>query len=79
MRESVASKGARYRTEGRLRRVDEHADGTLEADCRGNGAVYSLGRDETGWFCNCPARGDCAHLAALRLVVAVEPREERAC
>jgi uncharacterized Zn finger protein len=79
MNESVAQKGARYLTEGRLivRALDEHG-GTVTADCRGNGAVYALGRDETGWFCSCPARRDCAHLAALRLVVAVEPREARA-
>jgi uncharacterized Zn finger protein len=69
-------KGTRYLTEGRLivRAIDEYA-GTLQADCRGDGAVYALGRDESGWFCSCPARGNCAHLAALRLVVAVEPRE----
>jgi hypothetical protein len=77
MTESVATKGGRYLTEGRLivRSVDEYA-GTLRADCRGNGAVYALGRDGSGWFCSCPARGNCAHLEALRLVVAVEPQEE---
>ena len=76
MRETIAAKGARYLVEGRLivRNVDEHAD-IVEAYCRGNGAVHSLGHSGAGWFCSCPARGDCAHLAALRLVVAVEPRD----
>jgi hypothetical protein len=76
MRETIAAKGARYLVEGRLivRTVDEHA-GVLEADCRGNGSVYALGRDDSGWFCSCPARGDCAHLEALRRVVAVEPHQ----
>ena len=76
-RESVQAKAHRYLTEGRLRvrLVDEDA-GIVEADCRGSGSVYALGRDEGGWFCGCPARGrSCAHLEALRLVVAVEPRE----
>lgn len=76
MRESVAAKALRYLGEGRLivRQLDEHA-GEAQADCRGRGAVYALGRDERGWFCTCPARGVCAHLEALRLVVALEPRE----
>jgi hypothetical protein len=77
MRESIGEKAGRYRLEGRLvlRRLDEHA-GVVDADCRGNGAVYALGHDESGWFCNCAARGDCAHLEALRRVVGVEPRED---
>jgi hypothetical protein len=72
--ESIAAKGARYLVESRLvvRRVDKHA---VVADCRGNGAVYSLGHNGAGWFCSCPARRDCAHLEALRRVVAVELRE----
>ncbi|MDQ2983518.1 MAG: hypothetical protein M3R70_06290 [Actinomycetota bacterium] len=77
-RENAAAKGRRYIAEGRLilRRLDE-ADGFCEADCRGSGAVWICGRDERGWFCNCPARGLCAHVEALRLVVALEPREAR--
>lgn len=77
MRDSAGEKGRRYVGEGRLivRNVDEDA-GTAEADCRGGGAVYACGRDDRGlWFCECPARGICAHLEALRLVVALEPRE----
>jgi hypothetical protein len=75
-RESAIEKGRRYISEGRLivRELHEH-DGTALADCRGEGAVWSLGRDERGWWCSCPVRGRCAHLYALGLVCAVEPRE----
>jgi hypothetical protein len=73
-RESAALKARRYLTEGRLvvHEVDEDA-GVVRASCRGNGAVYTCGRDSRGWwFCNCPARSDrCAHLEALRLVTAL--------
>jgi hypothetical protein len=73
---AIAEKAARYLIEGRLivRHLDEHA-GVVQANCRGNGAVYVLGHDETGWFCSCPARVRCAHLEALGRVVAIEPRE----
>jgi hypothetical protein len=76
MRENAAAKGRRYVSEGRLivRALDEHA-GTGQADCRGDGAVWALGRDERVWYCTCPALGRCAHLHALGLVVALQPRE----
>lgn len=76
MRENAIAKGRRYVSEGRLivRELDEHA-GIVQADCRGAGAVWSVGRDERGWFCTCPAYTTCAHIAALQLVVALEPRE----
>jgi hypothetical protein len=75
-RENVFGKGRRYVAEGRLivRELNEH-DGTALADCRGDGAFWSLGRDERGWWCSCPARGRCAHLYALGLICALEPRE----
>ncbi len=75
-REDFRAKGARYVTEGRLvvREVDEYA-GAAIAECRGQGAVWTVGFDEHGWFCDCPARGRCAHIHALALVVAMEPRE----
>lgn len=67
-REPVEAKGRRYLGEGRLTvtRVDEDA---VEATCRGGGAVYELGHDGEHWWCGCPARGRCAHLVALGLVV----------
>lgn len=71
-RESVTEKAHRYLTEGRL--TVGRVDGvSVLARCRGgDGTVYTLGRDpEQGVFCGCPARVECAHLAALRLVVDV--------
>lgn len=67
-RESVDSKGRRYLGEGRL--TVQHVDAALvRATCRGGGAIYVLGWSGEGWWCGCPARGRCAHLAALELVV----------
>jgi hypothetical protein len=77
VRESAALKARRYVVEGRLRirELDERG-GTVKADVRDDGAVYTVGRDERGrWFCSCPACGRCAHEIALGLVVALEPRE----
>jgi uncharacterized Zn finger protein len=74
MRENAAVKGRRYLIEGRVRIIEANDhDGTVTADVRGDGASYNAGRDEHGWFCNCPARGQCAHLVALGLIVALEP------
>jgi hypothetical protein len=77
-RENAREKGRRYVIEGRLilHHIDEES-GIAKASCRGDGAVYSCGRDHGGWFCCCQARGPCSHLEALRLVVALEPRERR--
>jgi hypothetical protein len=74
-RENAAAKGRRYIAEGRLvvRYLDD--DGA-RADCRGDGAIYSLGY-ERGWWCSCAAKGRCSHLYALGLVTALEPRERR--
>jgi hypothetical protein len=75
-RENALAKGRRYVSEGRLviRSLDEDG-GTAQADCRGDGAIYTLGYDDLGWFCSCAALGRCAHLHALGLVTALEPRE----
>ena len=75
-RENAAEKAKRILSEGRLivRELDEHG-GTVAADCRGDAAVHSLGRDSRGWFCSCKARGRCSHLLALGSVVALEPKE----
>jgi hypothetical protein len=74
---NAAEKGRAYVAEGRLivRHLDEHA-GVVQADCRGDGAVWTLGYEPgRGWWCSCPAYSRCAHLHALGLVVALEPRE----
>lgn len=72
--ERVQGKAARYLSEGRLT-VRERAGHKVRATCRGSGAApYNLGHDpDSGWWCECPAFGDCAHLHALRLVVALPP------
>jgi len=74
-RESAIEKGQRYVAEGRLIVRELHeADGIVQVDCRGDGAVWTLGRDSRGWWCFCPAHERCAHLYALGLVCALEPR-----
>jgi hypothetical protein len=45
--------------------VDDH----VAAAARGDGQMYKLGHHpKRGWWCECPARGDCCHLRALKLV-----------
>jgi hypothetical protein len=75
-RESARAKSLRYLSEARVRiRFCDEEAGLVEADVRGNGRIYSTGRDERGWFCDCAARGPCAHVLALQNVVVLEPRE----
>lgn len=70
-RENAATKGRRYLVEGRLT-VHAIRGPNVRASCRGDGATYTLTHDPgTGWACTCPARGRCAHLTALGLVVDV--------
>jgi uncharacterized Zn finger protein len=73
MRENAASKGRRYLCEGRLHVETVHPHG-VAATCRGDGVRYQLGwQPGPGWWCTCPVLTDqCAHLIALRLVVAVD-------
>jgi uncharacterized Zn finger protein len=70
-RESAQTKGRRYLLEGRLK-LKHVSDRLIVANCRGDqGDVYALGwdPDRNEWACTCPARGHCAHLVALTLVV----------
>jgi len=73
-RENAQAKGRRMLVEGRLRVLRVESD-LIVAECRGDsGEVYRLGFDplvekQWGWFCECPAKGTCSHLVALRLVV----------
>ncbi len=77
-RENSEGKGRRYLLEGRLE--VELVDGRrVIASCRGAGDIYKLGFDPRAraWRCACPARGRCAHLVALGLVVTRRPEEAR--
>jgi uncharacterized Zn finger protein len=73
-RETVQDKAKRYLTEGRVI-VDRVADGVVRARVRGAGAVHHVGYDHARWACDCPARGRCAHLLAVGLVVAIDARQ----
>jgi hypothetical protein len=66
-RENARAKALRYLTEHRLTilRVDKER---VEAECRGDGAVYSLGWQDGAWRCDCPAKTRCARLLALMAV-----------
>jgi hypothetical protein len=77
VRESIEAKAARYLAEGRvcIRALDEYG-GTVLADVRGVGSVYTTTRGEEGWHCNCRARASCCHITAVKNVTALEPREE---
>jgi uncharacterized Zn finger protein len=74
VRENAGAKGRRYLGEGRLT-VEHVGDVSVRARCRGGGTVYQLGWSAAGgWRCDCPARKECAHLVALKSVVAVGRR-----
>jgi hypothetical protein len=80
MRESARAKSLRYLAEGRLRILDCHEDeGRLSAEARGNGCIYIVSHDpETGWSCDCRARGEnCCHVLACKAVTVFQPRESR--
>jgi hypothetical protein len=73
VRENALTKGRRYVSEGRL--VVRAVDGTAaRAECRGDGAIYTLGFENGRWWCSCPALGRCSHQHALGLVTAFEVR-----
>jgi hypothetical protein len=66
-RENARAKGLRYLCEHRLTvlRVDPER---VEAECRGDGAVYRVGWRDGVWECSCPAKTTCSHLHALTAV-----------
>ncbi len=72
--ETARTKATRLLTEGRLMVTRVEPTGRVEAKCRGEGTVYSLGYQWGEWRCSCEHRGpNCSHLVALRSVVAVQP------
>jgi len=78
VRENVETKARRYLTEGRIRiLLCNEESGVANAEVRGNGAVYSVDHDARGWSCDCAARTECAHIAALKCVMVLRPRELR--
>jgi uncharacterized Zn finger protein len=73
VRENALNKGRRYAAEGRLV-VRSISGESARAECRGDGAIYSVGFELGRWSCNCPALGRCSHQYALGLVTAFEVR-----
>jgi uncharacterized Zn finger protein len=71
VRENALNKGRRYVAEGRLV-VRSVTAQTAWAECRGDGAIHTLGFADGRWWCTCPARGRCSHQYALGLVTAFE-------
>ena len=70
-REDHVSKGRRYVAEGRLTITRVQLD-HVTATCRGSGAIWRCGHAPNhGWWCDCPAKSECAHISALQLVVVV--------
>ncbi len=68
-RETIQAKASRYLISARLTVLAVRGD-HVHAQCRGDGEVYDLGHHPArGWWCDCAARRDCAHLVALRSVV----------
>lgn len=77
MRESSHAKALRYLTEGRLIVTSVDRD-RVASTCRGDGTVHLQAYSSGMWRCTCPVRTDqCAHLRALRHVVAVDLKERR--
>ena len=76
-REGVPAKARRLLSEGRVRILESSEDGgVVSASVRGDsGREYVVAYDVAGWSCSCPARGVCAHVAALQLLFVIEPRE----
>lgn len=74
MPKTARDKAFRLLTEGRLivREVGLPSHpGRIVAECRGDsGEIYMLGYDpiREEWRCGCPARTECSHLKALKLV-----------
>lgn len=70
-RENAATKAMRYLVEARVQlRVVTNRQ--VRAQVRGSGHLWDVAFDAYGWRCDCPARGDCCHLLAVRSVVVVD-------
>lgn len=70
-RENYQSKARRYVAEGRLV-ITAVTPTAIDATVRGAGAIYSTTwHRDSGWACNCEARGECCHVAAVKLTTAI--------
>lgn len=70
-REGSHDRGRRLLAEARLT-VTRVEDDLIDATCRGDsGEIRRLGYRRGQWSCSCPARTECAHLVALKLVVVI--------
>lgn len=67
-RENAASKARRYLVEGRVV-IEIAGRAGVVALVRGDGTHHRVSYDRGGWYCTCPARGRCAHLLAVGLIV----------
>lgn len=75
MTPATEAKAARILASGALKVV--YLVGTeIIATCRSmsGAALYTLGSNAGGWHCSCPARRECAHLRALKLVAVINLR-----
>lgn len=76
-RETRTAKAARYLAEGRVT-VTRVSGDLADAVVRGDSGEHHVSHDPAGWHCTCPARGRCAHVAALALITTRRRAVERA-
>jgi hypothetical protein len=76
MNDTLAAKARRLVEAGAVEITYRGPDGIV-ARITGDSGIYraNLDHDATGW-CSCPARGQCAHLEALRLIAADLPDDD---
>lgn len=76
--DAIQRKAVAYLAAGRLT-IQARSGRTVTATCQGGDPEpYSLGYSpDDGWHCSCPAFRDCAHIHALKLVVATPPEGSR--
>lgn len=69
-REDFQAKGRRYAAEGRIVLTVVTPTG-IAATVRGSGQIYFAGwHSDSGWRCDCAARGECCHIFGVKLVTA---------
>lgn len=68
MRETVEAKAARYLAEHRITLVSSTRYG-VAAEAQGDGSVYEVTYRAGRWTCSCPARVQCCHVVAAKLIL----------